>query len=829
MAGQIESLISDLRFAARLSVKTPGFTLMVLLSLALGIGANTAVFSLVNTVMFRLLPVKNPEQLYFLTDAPKRGADSSLRNVATPFFSYDEYKVIRDRASSFSGVAAFRNTGRISASLNGRAVIIEGQIVSGNYFSLLGITAPVGRAFDEAEDGATGANPLAVISYRFWQTEFGGDRSVIGQTISLNNTPFTIIGVTPSEFFGLEPGVMPEVWVPVSMKDQVTTGRDPGTEIVGRLREGTDHSQAQAELSVIFDHILTERAEGVVDAEDREDTLGRTIQLTPGSKGLRSVRDEIGDPVLVMMIIVALVLAVACANVATLILVKATRRRKEFAIRISLGASRGRLIRQLLAESLFLTAAGGLLGILIANWSLGSLLNLLASGPNPIRLSATADFSVIAYTASVLGLTLILFGLVPALRAARVDVAPTLKENASAVIGGSRIGITRVLVVLQVALSLVLLSGAGLFIRTLVNIRSLELGFKPEAVLIATADASLVGYKDLRSINLYREIEDRIRQLKGVRSTSASAFSPIGQVRGIAMINVPGHVPGPNEEPVVSVNRVGADYFETLGIPLLTGRGIKATDDENSPKIVVINEALANRYFRGQEAVGKIANLRFLSGPRDVEIVGIVKDAKYSKIKEEIAPTAYVPFVQTTESGRMTFLIRAESNPVKLVPDIRRIVSEIDSSVPLFDVKTIEDQIDESLVQERLTARLSGFFGLLALLLACIGLFGMTAYEVTRRTNEIGIRMALGATSGRMLWTVMRGALVLVLIGIAIGLATGLLILPKASKLLFGLTAYDPITFTVAAAVMIGAAVIASYFPAKRASRIDPLVAIRYE
>lgn len=829
MSGKIENIISDLRFAARLSARTPGLTLIVVLSLALGIGANTAVFSLVNAVMFRLLPVKTPEQIYFLTDAPKEAASTSIREVATPYFSYDEYKIIREKMTTFSGVAAFRNTGRVSASYEGRAGIVEGQIVSGNYFSLLGVSAFIGRAFNESEDGESGANPVAVISHQFWQREFGGDSSVIGQTLTLNTTPFTIIGVLPAEFFGLEPGAMPGVWVPVSMKDQVTTGRDPGTEMVGRLNQGTDDRQAQAELAVIFDQILAQRAEGVTNSEEREDILGRAIQLTPGSKGLRSVRDEIGDPVLVMMIIVAMVLAVACANVATLILVKATRRQKEFATRMALGASRGRLIRQLLAESLFLTAIGGLLGILIANWSVRSLLNLLASGPNPVRLEAGADFSVIAYTALILGLTVTLFGLVPALRATRIDLAPTLKENASAVIGGSRIGISRVLVVLQVALSLVLLTGAGLFIRTLMNVRSLELGFKPEAILIATADASLVGYKGSRSVALYKEIGERIRQLNGVRSASLSAFSPIGQLRAIAMIQVPGHVAGPGEEPVISINNVGDDYFETLSIPLVAGRGIKGMDDENSPKIVVINESLARKYFRGEEAVGKTVNLRFLTGLRAVEIVGVVKDAKYSRIKEEIAPTAYIPFVQSTEARRMTFLIRAESDPYKLVADIRRIVAEIDSNVGLFDVKTIEDQIDESLVQERLTARLSGFFGLLALLLACIGLFGMTSYEVTRRTNEIGIRMALGATSGRMLWTVMRSSLALVLTGIVIGFIVALIFLPKTSKLLFGLTASDPLTFTMAAAVLTGAAIVASYIPARRASRIDPLVAIRYE
>lgn len=834
MAGQIESIGSDLRFAARILRRTPGFTLAALISLALGIGANTAVFSLVDAVMLKLLPVKSPEQLYFLTDAPKGASGPvSLKRVPTPFFSYDEYNMIRDAATTYTGLAAFRNTGRISASHNGRADIVEGQVVSSNYFSLLGVTPILGRTFDETEGNVPGSNPIGVISYQYWQREFGGEQSVIGQTMSVNNTPLTIIGVMPFGFFGLEPGVMPQIWVPVSMKDRVLTGRDVRTEIVGRLRQETDARQAQAEMGVIFDQILAQRAPPArletLTPEGREEILGRRIELTPGGKGLRGLRDQIGDPVLVMMIIVALVLLIACANVATLMLAKATRRRKEFAVRISLGASRGRLLRQLLAESVFLTAMGGLLGILLASWGLNSLLSLLASGPNPIRLSIRPDLRLIAYTAGILGLTVLMFGLVPALRATSVDVAPTLKENSSGVIGGkNRIGAGKILVVIQVALSLVLLVGAGLFVRTLRNMKSLGLGFKPEAVLLATADPGLVGYKGTRAINLYREIRERIEGLNGIRSTSLSAFSPIGQLRGIAMVSVPGYIADPGEEPIVSLNRVGPRYFETLGIPLLRGRGIEQSDSENAPKIAVINETMANKYFQGQAAAGKTLNLRLIGGMRQVEIVGIVKDSKYSKVQEEISPTVYTPVFQSSEAGRMTFEVRAESDPRTLIPDIRRVVSELDSSVPLFDVKTIEDQIDESLIQERLIASLSSFFGLLALLLACVGLFGVTSYEVAQRTNEIGIRMALGATPGRVLWAVMRGSLILVLIGMAIGLLGALFLTPLVSKLLFGLEPSNPLTFAAAGAVMAAAALIASYIPARRASRIDPIIAIRY-
>ena len=834
-AGQIESIGSDLRFAARIFRRTPGASLAAVISLALGIGANTAVFSVVDAVMLKLLPVKSPQQLYFFTDAPKNASRPvSLRNVATPFFSYDEYNLMRDRVATFDGLAAFHNTGRISTSHNGRADISEGQVVSGNYFSLLGVAPYLGRTFDETEGKVPGSDPIAVISYQYWLREFGGEQSVVGQTISINNTPLTIIGVMPSGFFGLEPGAMPQIWIPLSLKELVLTAREMRTEIVGRLRQGMDVGQAQGEMSVVFDQILEQRGPAArlesLTPEEREEILGRRIELTPGGKGLRGLREQIGDPVLVMMIIVALVLLIACANVAMLMLAKATRRRKEFAVRISLGASRGRLLRQLLAESVFLTAMGGLLGILLASWSVSSLLSLLSSGPNPIKLLISPDLRLIAYTACILGLTVLMFGLVPALRATSVEVAPTLKENSSGVIGGkNRIGVGKVLVVIQVALSLLLLVGAGLFVRTLRNLKSLGVGFKPEAVLIATTDPGLVGYKGTRAINLYREIRDRIEGLNGVRSISLSAFSPIGQLRGIAMVSVPGYSAGPGEEAIVSLNRVGPRYFETLGIPLLRGRGVEQTDTNDAPKVAVINETMADKSFGGQEAVGKALNLRLAAGMRPVEVVGVVKDSKYSRVQEEISPTVYTPVFQSSEAGRITFEVRADSDPRSLIPDIRRVVSEIDSNLPLFDVKTIEDQINESLVQQRLIANSSGFFGLLALLLACVGLFGVTSYEVAQSTNEIGIRMALGATPGRVLWGVMRGSLVLVVIGMAIGLLCALCLSPLVSKLLFGLEAGNLLTFATAGATMAAAAIIASYLPARRASRIDPIRAIRYE
>jgi predicted permease len=586
-------------------------------------------------------------------------------------------------------------------------------------------------------------------------------------------------------------------------------------------------------MRVIFDRILNDRVAAraeTLSPEEREEVLERTIDLSPGGRGIRNLRDEIGHPALVMMALVSLVLLIACANAATLILVKSGTRQKEFAVRISMGATRGRLIRQLIVESVLLAAAGGLLGLVLASWGVDSLLQMLASGPNPVRLSVAPDLRVTIYTTAVLGLTVVLFGLVPALRATNVEVLPALKETSPGAIGGkSRIGAGRVLVVLQVSLSLLLLVGAGLFVRTLRNIKSVDLGFIPEQALIATADATLAGYKGPRAIALYREIEERLRQLDGVRSAAACAFSPMGQVRGIAMVSVPGYAPRPGEEPVVSLNRVGAGYFHALGIPLVIGRSIDDRDGEPASKVAVINKVMADEYFQGQDPLGKTMNLRAVGGVRQVEVIGVVADSKYGKVLEEISPTVYTPFVQGAESGRMTFVLRAESDPDSLIPAVRRTIAGIDANVPVFDVKTIADQIDESLVQQRLTASLSGFFGLLALALACIGLFGVASYEVTRRTNEIGLRMALGAVPGAVLWSVMREAAILMVIGVVIGLLAALLLAPMASELLFDLEATDVVTFAAATAIMGAAALVAAYIPARRASRIDPLAAIRYE
>jgi predicted permease len=831
---QVERLSRDLRFATRIYRRAAGFTTVILLSLALGVGANTAVFSFLDAVMLKLLPVRDPGRLIFLTDSPRSiPAEASLTSVTTPYFTYQEYELIRDRVTELSAVSAFREAGRVSIGYQDRSGVADAQVVSANYFSLLGVGAALGRTFETSDDKPGSTKQAAVISYQYWKREFGGDRAVVGRVILVNNTPLILAGVAPAGFFGLEPGTAPEIWLPLAIKEQFTSPRDRRTQIIGRLQDNVGVKQAQAELEVIFDQILNARAAAfgaTLSPEDRQSVFDRKIEVGPGGKGLRDLRDRIRDPLLVMMILVALVLLIACANVASLLIVKAGQRRKEFAIRAALGARRGRLLRQSITEAVLLGVGGGALGILLAGWALDLLVRSLDTGPKPIKLSIRPDVPMALYTLAVMVLAVVLFGLLPALRTARIDVASALKENSpGAMKSRNRIGAGSILVIVQVAVSVVLLVATGLLARTFRNLSSIDAGLNPDRVLLATVDPSLVGYKGRRAVDFYRSVEERIERMDGVKSSSFSAFSPIAQIRGLAMVTVTGFTASRGDDLVVNVNWVGPGYFETLGIPILKGRGIGESDQQGTPRIAVVNESFAAKYFPQEDPLGRTISIRFVAGVQQVEIVGLVKDSKYGKLQEPSFPTAYTACMQGDDAGRMTLELRAEADPVRLIPALRRNLADTDSSVPLFDVRTLQSQIDESLVQERLTADLSGFFGIAALLLACIGLFGVTSQEVGTRTAEIGVRMALGASPERVRWLVMRKALGLVLVGIAAGLLGALLAGPLAAKLLFDIGARDPVALVLAAAAMAGAAAVAAYLPARRASRVDPIAAIRYE
>ncbi|HEY6328265.1 MAG TPA: ABC transporter permease [Blastocatellia bacterium] len=835
LKNQVDILWNDLRFALRALLRAPLITAITLASLSLAIGANTAVLRLIDTVMLRMLPVKEPQQLYFLMDTPKdASAAASLRLGATPFFSYDELRLMREESQSLAGFASFSSPMSVSVFLHGHADLAVAQAVSGNYFSMLGITAAKGRTFDDSEDSAAGSNPVAVVSHQYWQDQLGGDPSISGQDIRINETPFTIIGVAPAGFFGLEPGVAPEIWVPASMRGQVVPPRQRDrAEIVARLRAGIGPDQARAELAVIFDRVLERRlAAGKASAfntDERAEVLDRKIEMTPGGKGLLGLRDRMGDPLLAAFVIAVLILHIACANVATLVLVKAGRRAKEFAIRFSLGATRPRLVRQLVTEHLLLAVVAAALGIVCQYWAIRVSSQMLASGPSPVKLPVDFDPRGLSYAAALTIIAVLLFGLLPALKATGLDVAPALRENSNAS-GGRAVRITggRLLVAIQVALSVVLLIAAGLFIRTLTNFRKVDLGLKGDKVLLATANPSLVGYKGRRATEFSRTVLERLERLPGVRSCSVSSFPPLGQMTGICMIDVPGHAATTDDDRIVDFNWVGPRYFETLGIAVLAGRSFGTMDDQTAAKVAVVNQSLANKYFGGQDPVGKTIEVRLVDGNQQVEICGVAKDSKYGKLTEDDTPTVYGAFLQNSGAGKMTIEVLAQSDPAKLAAPLRGAVADIGPDVPVFDVETIEHEIDESLVQERLISDLSALFGLLALFLACIGLFGTTAYEVARRTNEIGIRMALGAEPSRVLRSVMGPALGVVLAGVGIGLSVAAFTAPLASKLLFRLNPKDPLTFTVAACALLLVTSLAAYIPARRASRISPTDAIRY-
>ncbi|MGH9451104.1 MAG: ABC transporter permease, partial [Terriglobia bacterium] len=682
----------------------------------------------------------------------------------------------------------------------------------------------------------------AVISYGYWERGFGRSRSVIGKAVSIDRVPFTIVGVAPPEFFGVEPGTRLEIWVPITTAHAILPDwGDPGQSlfaernnwwvlIMGRLKPGVTGQQARAAMSVLFTQSMTTGLNPTPKSQ-----LLPQLETSSASKGLNELRKEFSKPLWILMALVGLVLLIACANVANLLLAKSAARQKEIAVRLAIGASRLRLIRQLLTESVLLAAMGGACGILLAFWGTHILLALIASGRESLFLDVHPDGMILAFTAAVSLVTGILFGLAPALRATHVDITPALKENAGSAPAnrGAKSKLGRALVVAQVAASLLLLIGAGLFVRTLENLENQNLGFNRHNLLLFGIGPGRTGYEGERLANLYKELLLRIQALPGVESASLSERGLIGAGETIDGITIEGYTPKSASDNQVKawVNAVGPQFFKTTGIKLLLGRGVGAIDTENSPKIAVVNEALARQVFGNGSPIGRrFAFGKPKSAADEFTIAGLVQNAKYGELRNADPPTVYVPYLQAlSQAGAVYFEVRTHGNPLAMVPSLRQVVNNVDKNLPLFDIHTETEKIGESLMQERLFAQLSSFFGGLALLLACVGLYGVLSYSVARRTNEIGIRMALGAQRGDILWMVLRETLLLIGIGVAIGVPCALAASKLVSRMLFGLKSTDPVTIGIATAVMLAVAVLAGYLPARRASRVDPLVALRYE
>jgi predicted permease len=831
----VESILQDLRYAVRTFKKSPGFMTVTVLTLALGIGANTAMFSLIDAMLLKALPVRQPDELVSLSRR----------------FSYPGLRILREYDQVSTGLVAFTPV-RIGVSVAGQAEpAVLGHLVSGNYFSVLGVHPILGRLLDDDDDRVPGAHSVAVISHGYWQRRFAGDPAIIGKTISLAGMPFTIIGVTPPEFFGVEVGSSPEIFAPVVMSPQLMPAGGPLAEegpllehigyeifhIFGRLKPGVTEPQAVAGLEVPFRQIrdaLAKRYAHHFDPRVPQRISQEKLAVTSFSSGLSQLRRQFSQPLLILMTVVALVLLIACANVANLLLARASGRRKEIALRLCLGAGRARLIRQLLTESLLLSFMGGTLGLLFASWFRQLLLALMSTGLTPISLDVRTDYRVLGFTAGISIFTAILFGLMPALRATRVDLTPALKDNArglSSSIFRMRLG--KVLVISQVALSVILIACAGLFVRTLYNLNHQRTGFKHENVLAVRVEPKGSNDKDTNSAKLsqiYRTLIERVEALPGVSSATMSNPSPFSSGRFNAAIppsqlRVDGLPPA--DQNSAPITQVYPRYFATLGIPLLSGRDIQLSDcSKDAPKVVVISKTLARRLFQNADPLGS----RLGRLDEEFEVVGVVEDAKYGNLREEYAGVIYFPFPNgPTGRGQMTLQVRTTGESYALMSAIRTEVQLIDNTMAVFEVRPLSAFIDASIVQERLMTMLLSFFGLLATLLAAIGLYGVMAYSVTQRTHEIGIRMALGAQSRDVLRLVIGQGMKLVWLGMGIGLSAALGLTRLLKTLLFGVSATDPVTFAVIASLLMLVALLACYLPARRATKVDPMLALGCE
>jgi predicted permease len=827
----MESLLQDLRFGVRMLLKSKMFTLVAMLSLALGIGANTAIFSLINAMMLRMLPVKDAQELAIFYTIREEGPGY--------YFNYPLYEMFRDRNRSFTGVIAGASIRRARLIVNGSGDAVESareQRVSGNFFSMLGVGAVVGRIFTEADDNRVSAQPAAVISYEFWKRRFGLDPGVVGRNISINDTPLTIVGVAPPGFSGVEVGARPDIWRPIRAStdtDDLKHTTSAWLRVMGRLRPGANVAQAQAEIELIIQQHLGD----IPFHSPREHATrwwGNGFRLETGSGGY-TLRNRFRQPLLILMTTVALVLLIACVNVANLLMARAVTRRKEISVRLAVGASRFRMIRQLLTESLLLAMIGGVAGLFFARLCARALLAYL---PEQTRgaLDVAPDARVLGFTLGVSVLTGLLFGLAPAWQATRIDLTASLKDQSGSSASRSRLALNKLLVVTQVALSLFLLIGAGLFVRSLQNLRNLDTGFDYENIVQFSIDTG-AGYNLAQRVNLNRQMLLRLEALPGARSATLSNYRLLS-IDGIIMnVTIPGDARRAEENPPCQFLRVGPRFFETMKMPILAGREFGPQDERLSPPgnqsrsnpqplRAIINQKMARYYFGDENPVGK----RLISnGAGEIEIIGVAKGAKYTSLREPAPHTFYLyHFEQPTQSD-MTFHLRTGGDLIDYMGTIQRLVREIDPRLQVVDLRTMTDVVDESLLHDRFIAHTASAFSLFALLLACIGLYGVMSYAVTRRTNEIGIRIALGATVHDVVQLVMREAMLLVVLGVVIGMMAAVATTRFVSAMLFGMTPTDPLTLTLATLLMIGVAALAGYLPARRAARVDPMIALRHD
>jgi predicted permease len=813
----------DLRYAVRMLLKNPSFAIIAVLTLALGIGANAAIFSVTDAVMLKLLPVRNPTQLvYFRVRSPREHGSA---------FSRAEFAEFLEQSHSFSGMAAF-DTLRLMGTAGGQSEFVSGECVSGTFFSVLGVDVALGRPLT-SDDDQPGRPGVAVISHDYWKRRFALDPSVAGKTITLKGISFTIVGVAPARFRGIELGDAMDVWVPLAFWEQLRLNDHLTLGVMARMKPEADAKQAGAEITLIDQQFAAAALGSKITPLAGRDLQARSVELVHGGRGLFDLPDQLPLSLLVLTMMIGLVLLITCANVANLLLARSVSRRKEIAVRLALGAPRIRLFRQLLTESLLLAVAGAALGLLLASWSTNSLIGLLSNGGALRALDVRTDVRTLCFALGVSLFTCLLFGIAPALWATRADAGVALKggsyfESANA----PRLGPRKVLVISQVSLSVLLLVSTGLLVRSLQRLRMVDAGFRQDNILLVSLYPTLSGYEGARELALYARAQERVSAAPGVASAT---FSRFGMLSGGRWIRTATHfAPGDKGEKEIKVNcnPVAPRFFDTMGIPMVLGRDFTATDEQRAPRVAVVSESFVHRYFPTEIALGKQLLFTDEKAGEQIVVVGVVKEVKALSLRErESLPQIYIPIAQAPADllGQITMEVRTAMEPAPAATAVRDAMHDVDANLPVVQIITQKAQTEGTLQNERSLSTLSSVFGILALLLACLGLYGIAAYSVAARTREIGIRMALGARPVEVRRMVIRQGTQLALIGIAAGLAGALVVSRILASLFFGISGVDSLIYAGVSILLILVALAACYIPARRAAAVDPMIALRYE
>jgi predicted permease len=834
----MENLLQDIRFGLRTLGKNPGFTLVAILTLALGIGANAAIFSLTDQVLLRLLPVERPRELVVLTSPGVNHGRVWSDIEGGPSFSYPMYKDLRDRNEVFAGLLASFHV-QVNVAGHGESQLAEGVLVSGNYFQVLGVRPFLGRVLTAQDETAPGANPVTVLSYGYWTRHFGSDPNILNKQLAVNGNSLTVVGVARPGFTGIQVGQIPDLFIPITMKAQMTPNwdgladrNDHWVTMLGRLKPGMSADKAQAGLAPLYRALMEGDGTALkLSARDQQGFVNRKLVLGTGSHGRPVLQHDAGQPLLVLMAMVGLVLLIACANLAGLLIARGEGRQREIALRLALGAGRVRLVRQLMTESLILALAGGAAGLALASWTLSVIVNSIPEDQGASGLTSQLDYRVLIFACVVSVVTGVLFGLVPAIRATHTDLQSVLKDQGVNVSGGrTNVRVRKFLLTSQIALTAVLLSAAGLFAHSLLNLKTQDLGVRSDHVLKFSISPELSRYTPPQTIALADRIRKSMEPLPGVRSASESEIPMLANSNSSGNVTVQGYNAQDDEDTNVDQNWVGPNFLATMGIPLLNGREFSEADSGTSPKVAIINEAMARRFFTGRSPIG----LHFgFGGGKDVkldtEIVGIVKDSKNTDVKQGARPFVFLPYSQSEHAGNATFYLRTNQDPVALTVTVRNLIKGFDANLPVYGVKTLTAQVDEIMFTDRLVTVFSLCLGLLASLLAAVGLYGVMAYVVARRTREIGIRMALGATQENVAWMILREILGMLAVGLCVGLIAAYGIGRLVESLLFGVKASDPVVFVLAAVLLAAVALLAGWLPSRKAANVDPMVALRYE